>query len=100
MTGGSCYAGEAEVVSQINGAPALGGTPDDASVRELTVACKAGGLKVRFLPFVMMDIPAVTDKPDPYGGAAQAAYPWRGRMTASIAPGRTGTPDKIRVGGD
>lgn len=86
--------GSAHLVSQINGAPALGGTPDDRSVKALIAACKARGLKVGLYPFVMMDIPASNAKPDPYGGGAQAAYPWRGRITASIAPGRAGTPDK------
>ena len=52
------------------------------------------GLKVLLYPFVMMDVPAGNSLPDPYGGAAQAAYPWRGRITCHPAPGRPGTADK------
>jgi hypothetical protein len=31
--------------------------------------------------------------PNPTGGTGQPVYPWRGRMTASIAPGLPGTAD-------
>jgi GTA TIM-barrel-like domain/Putative phage tail protein len=86
--------GQAVLISQHDGGPAFGGTPDDASVLEAIAALKARGLKVGLYPFILMDIPAGNAKPDPYGGAGQAAYPWRGRITASIAPGRAGTPDK------
>ena len=85
---------EAYEVSRVNGAAAYGGTPSDASVRHAIADLKRRGLKVMFYPFVLMDVPANNQLPDPYGGASQAAYPWRGRMTASIAPGRVGTPDK------
>ena len=84
----------ARVVSQSDGGPAYGGTPSDASVIRAIKELKARGLKVMFHPFVLMDIPAGNAKPDPWGGTEQAAYPWRGRITASVAPGRAGTPDK------
>ncbi len=84
----------AKLVSQVNGQSAFGGTPSDASVIRAIQDTHARGLKVMFYPFVLMDIPAANILPDPYGGGSQATYPWRGRMTASIAPGRSGTPDK------
>jgi GTA TIM-barrel-like domain/Putative phage tail protein len=49
---------------------------------------------VTFYPFLLMDIPAGNGLADPYGGVAQEAYPWRGKLTCSVAPGRAGTPDK------
>jgi hypothetical protein len=55
---------------------------------------KARGLKVTLYPFVMMDVPVGNGLPDPYGAAEQAAYPWRGRITCAVAPGRPGTSDK------
>ena len=84
----------ARLVSQIGGQSAFGGTPSDASVIRAIQDMRARGLKVMFYPFILMDVPAGNALADPYGGAAQATYPWRGRMTASIAPGRAGTPDK------
>ena len=44
---------------------------------------------------VLMDVPAGNALTDPYTGAAgQGAYPWRGRITCSPAPGQPGTPDQ------
>lgn len=86
--------GNAHEVSRVGGVPAYGGTPSDASVKRAIADLKARGLKVMFYPFVLMDIPQGNGLVDPYGGAAQGSYPWRGRITASIAPGRAGTPDK------
>ncbi len=85
--------GEAEAVSLVDGTPAYGGTPSDPTVMAAIAALKARGLKVLLYPFVLMDVPAGNGLPDPYGGAEQAAYPWRGRITASAAPGRPGSPD-------
>lgn len=73
---------DAYVVSRHAGGPAYGGSPDDQSVIEAIRDLKARGLKVTLYPFVLMDIPAGNDLPDPYGGSEQAAYPWRGRITA------------------
>ncbi len=84
----------ARVVSRSNGNAAYGGTPSDASVIHAIQDLRARGLKVMFYPFILMDIPSGNALPDPYGAAAQAAYPWRGRITASKAPGLSGTPDK------
>ena len=87
-------------VSLHDGRPAFGGTPSNASVIRAIQDLKARGLKVSFHPFVMLDIPHGNALPDPYGGAAQAPYPWRGRITASIAPGLPGSPDKTSAAAD
>jgi hypothetical protein len=84
----------ARAVSRIDDRPAFGGTPSDASVIRAILDLKARGIAVTFYPFLMMDIPADNDLPHPYWDATQPAYPWRGEITASIAPGRPGTPDK------
>lgn len=86
--------GTARLVSQIEGRPAFGGTPSDDGVVRALLDIKARGLGVTFYPFLMMDIPAASGLEDPYGWGQQKAYPWRGEITASIAPGRAGTPDK------
>lgn len=83
----------ARVVSFDQGRPAYGGTPSDASVVAAIEDMKSRGLSIVFYPFVMMDVPADNARPDPYGGARQAAYPWRGRVTCDPAPGRPGSPD-------
>ncbi|MBT9368587.1 glycoside hydrolase/phage tail family protein [Rhizobium sp. CSW-27] len=83
----------AHLVSQSDGAPAYGGTPADLSVLQAIADLKARGLKVYLYPFVMMDIAAGNGLPDPYGGAEQAAHPWRGRITCHPAPERAGSPD-------
>ncbi len=70
-------------VSQVNGQAAYCGTPSDASVIRAIQDLKARGLKVMFYPFILMDIPAGNTLPDPYGGAAQGTYPWRGRITGT-----------------
>jgi hypothetical protein len=84
----------AHVVSLHDGAPAFGGTPSDASVKQAIAALKARGYKVGLYPFLLMDVSAANDLPDPYGGAEQAAYPWRGRITLHPAAGQPGSPDK------
>ncbi|MBZ6076419.1 baseplate multidomain protein megatron [Microvirga puerhi] len=84
---------DAKPVSQVNGAPAYGGTPSDETVVRLIRELKARGLEVVLYPFVMMDVPIGNALPDPYGGTGQAAYPWRGRITCHPAPGQSGSPD-------
>lgn len=84
----------AQIVSTYDGGPAFGGTPDDASVLEAIAELKARGYKVGLYPFLMMDVPHGNALPDPYGGAAQAAYPWRGRITLHPAAGESGSPDQ------
>ena len=90
----------ARLVSTTEGGPAFGGTPDDRSVKDAIRDLRARGLEVFLYPFVLMDVPPGNDLPDPYGGASQAAYPWRGRITCSPAPGRSGTPDGTTSAGD
>ncbi|WP_185983120.1 baseplate multidomain protein megatron [Aureimonas mangrovi] len=85
--------GQARLVSRESGGPAYGGTPSDAGIVRAIRAMNARGLKVTHYPFVLMDIPAANALPDPYGGARQAAHPWRGRMTLDIAEGRAGSAD-------
>ena len=86
--------GDAAVVSSHGGGPAYGGTPADRAVLQAIAELKRRGLRVTLYPFVLMDVPAGNALPDPYGGAAQGAYPWRGRITCHPAAGRAGTPDK------
>ena len=85
---------DAQVVSRIAGRPALGGAPSDRTVYEAITFLKSKGLQVTLYPFIMMDIPAGNNLPNPYGGTGQPAYPWRGRITCHPAPDETGTVDK------
>jgi hypothetical protein len=86
--------GQAPEVSRVAGKVAYGGSPSDASVVALIKALKKRGLAVTFYPFVMMDVPPGNSLDDPYGGAKQAAFPWRGRITVNPAPGLAGSPDR------
>jgi len=91
----------AHPISQVpSGGPAYGGTPSDETVRQAVAALKARGLEVTLYPFLLMDVPAGNGLPDPYGGAEQAAYPWRGRVKGEDGAGAAadvsamfGTPD-------
>ena len=78
--------GDALLVSQSGGGPAYGGTPSDEGVVAAIVSLRQRGLKVSYYPFILMDVPAGNGLPDPYGGAQQAAYPWRGRISLGAAP--------------
>lgn len=82
------------VVSRVDGRPAYGGTPSDQSVAQAIAELKRRGFSVGIYPFLFMDVPAGNALPDPYGAPTQPAYPWRGRITASVAPGRPSSPDK------
>lgn len=85
----------AEAVSTHLLRPAYGGTPSDNTVIAAIQDMTARGLDVIFTPFLLMDIPSGNTLTDPYTGASgQPAYPWRGRITCSPAPGVSGTPDK------
>ncbi|MBO9709143.1 MAG: glycoside hydrolase/phage tail family protein [Caulobacter sp.] len=90
---------EAATVSNVGGGPAYGGTPADRAVLQAIAELKRRGLRVNLYPFVLMDVPAGNGRPDPYGGAEQGAYPWRGRVTCHPAPGRPGSPDKTAAAG-
>ncbi|RJG46431.1 glycoside hydrolase/phage tail family protein [Mesorhizobium sp. DCY119] len=93
----------ATIVSYVDGKPAYGGTPDDASVIRCIRMLKARGLDVMFLPFMMMDVPPGNSLPDPYsnnaGASGQPAFPWRGRITCSPAASFAGSPDKTATAG-
>ncbi len=91
--------GEAELVSRLPGnIAAYGGAPNDASVIACIQHLKGRGFNVLLYPFVVMDIAKNNELPDPYtnnaNGTGQPAYPWRGRITCSPAPGYAGSPDK------
>jgi hypothetical protein len=90
----------ARLVSTFDGKPAFGGTPSDASVVRAIRDLTARGIKVTFYPFIMMDVPAGNGLADPYGGGEQAAYPWRGTITLSVAPGLPGSPDASAAAAD
>ncbi len=81
-------------VSKLNERPNFGGTPSDRSVLSAIADLKARGFSVTFNPFLLLDIPSGNILPDPYGGANQAAFAWRGRITCDPAPGLAGSPDK------
>ena len=87
----------AHLVSTVDGGPAYGGTPSDASIIRAIQDLRARGKKIVFYPFILMDVANGNTLPDPYGGSNQSVYPWRGRITSSIAPGRPGTPDKTAI---
>ena len=90
---------DAYVVSRVNGRPAYGGTPSDASVVAAIRDLKARGLEVYLYPFLMMDVPVDNSLPDPYGGARQAPYPWRGRITChpQSADGTTAAKNQVEA---
>jgi hypothetical protein len=78
----------AYVVSEIEGRPAYGGTPSDASVISAIQDLKARGLSVTFYPFISMDVAQGNALPNPYTGeTGQPDYPWRGRIPARRRPG-------------
>ncbi len=92
--GGVARADAAEVPRDGTGASVYGGTPADGSVIEAIRALRDAGQAVMFYPFILMDQMAGNDLPDPYGGGAgQPVFPWRGRITTSLAPGVAGSPD-------
>jgi len=84
----------AHLVSQAEGAPVYGGTPADETIVAAITLLKARGYAVTLYPFILMDVAPGNGLPDPYGGAEQAAFPWRGRITCHPAAGETGSPDK------
>jgi hypothetical protein len=85
----------ADEVSTFDGRPAYGGTPSDNTIIAAIEDLADRGFEVIFTPFLLMDIPNGNSLTDPYtGGGSQPAYPWRGRITCSPAPGEVGTPDQ------
>ncbi len=90
----------ARLVSTFDGKAAFGGTPADASIVRAIRDLADRDIKVTFYPFIMMDVPPGNGRDDPYGGAQQAPYPWRGNITLSVAPGLPGSPDKTTAAAD
>jgi hypothetical protein len=96
--------GSAHLVSRdADDRPAYGGTPSDSAVVQAIQELRARGYRVTFYPFILMDVAADNDLPDPYSdGAArtgQPTYPWRGRITCSPAAGYAGSPDESAAAG-
>ena len=96
--------GSAHLVSRdAQNRPAYGGTPSDSAVVQAIRELKARGYRVTFYPFILMDVPADNDLPDPYSDNAaetgQPPYPWRGRITCSPAAGYAGSVDKSAAAG-
>lgn len=84
----------AGLVPQSLGRPTYGGTPSDQSVLEAIAALNAAGQAVMYYPFVLMEQLKGNGLTDPWSGAEdQPVLPWRGRITASMAPGQEGSPD-------
>ncbi len=80
--------------------PAFGGTPSDDTVTQAIQAMNGRGLRVQFYPFIMVDVPPGNGLPDPHGGAEQAPYPWRGRITCYPGPGQAGSADTTPAAAD
>ncbi|MCV2864638.1 glycoside hydrolase TIM-barrel-like domain-containing protein [Albidovulum sediminicola] len=91
----------AEMVARKDDRPVYGGTPADASVVEAIAAIRADGQAVMFCPFILMDQLEGNGLTDPWDGSAeQSVLPWRGRITLSVAPGRSGSPDRTAAAGE
>ncbi len=91
----------AQVIPTVDGRAIYGGTPTDQSVVEAIQALRAAGKDVMFYPFILMDQQADNDLTDPWTGSpSQPALPWRGRITLSTAPGRSGSPDGTAAASD
>jgi hypothetical protein len=82
---------EAHLISRDAGGAVYGGTPSDESVIAAIRDAKARNLSVTLYPFVMLDVPANNELPDPYGASRQATFPWRGRITCHPAPYQNGS---------
>ncbi|EAQ01239.1 hypothetical protein OB2597_04525 [Pseudooceanicola batsensis HTCC2597] len=91
--------GTAPVVPREDGQPLYGGTPCDASVIQAIREMTARGRKVMLYPFLLMRQAAGNGLADPYGGSGQPVFPWRGRMTCSVAPGIESSPDGTAAAG-
>ncbi len=78
----------AQLVSQIDGKPAYGGSINDKSIIEAINHLRANNFSITFNSFIMMDIP-VNNNLAGFEGGNQPAFPWRGRIGFSAA--QTGT---------
>ena len=83
------------------GRPIYGGTPSDGSILRYVAELKRRGLRVMFYPFILMDVGPGNGLTNPWTGSApQPVYPWRGRITTSLAPGVAGSPDGTAAAAD
>jgi len=83
QAGGVSRGGAYQISRSESGHSNYGGTPSDAGVIASIQEMSARGIAVTLTPFLLMDVPEGNGLPDPYGGAEQAAFPWRGRIVAS-----------------
>lgn len=79
-------------VPRLGDRPIYGGTPSDASVIEAIQALRSAGQSPMFYPFILMEQLPGNGRPNPYGADEQPTMPWRGRITASVAPGGANSP--------
>ncbi len=87
--------GDVQELARLGDGPVYGGTPSDQSVIQAIRAMQEAGQAVVYYPFILMDQPEGNDLPNPWTGApGQPALPWRGRITTSLAPGLSGSPDR------
>ena len=94
IVAGQTRAGAGLVPHDAQGRPVYGATPADQSVTEAIHALKGRGLEVMFYPFILMEPGPGNGRVDPWTGqVGQPPYPWRGRITTSLAPGLPGSPD-------
>ena len=85
----------AALVPAASGRPVYGGTPADRSVIEAINAIRDSGKEVMFYPFILMDQDANNGLSDPWMASPdQPAFPWRGRITLTLAPGVPGSTDQ------
>ncbi|MEM1128915.1 MAG: glycoside hydrolase/phage tail family protein [Pseudomonadota bacterium] len=81
-------------VPKEEGRPLYGGTPADASVIEALREMRERNLSVLYYPFILMEQTEGNTLVDPWtGDVGQPVLPWRGRITLSLAPGVSGSPD-------
>jgi len=82
---------DAGLVPKEEGRPVYGGTPCDASVIQSIRDMAAKGLEVMYYPFILMEQMPGNRLFNPWTGEQeQPKLPWRGRITASVAPGQPG----------
>lgn len=75
---------QAHLISRdAEGHASYGGTPSDASIIRALRDLASRGIEPVVTPFLFMDVPSENGLPDPYGGAEQAPFPWRGRITGT-----------------
>ena len=91
---------DAHLISTVDDRAAYGGTPSDATIVSAIRDLQDRDLAVTLTPFLFMDIAPDNALPNPYGGSAQPAYPWRGRITVTPAAGQPATVDQTSAAAD